>query len=107
MTKKQKVIGNKTQITDPLAPIKLRFQRLKTVRAELAKLKVLYQEHDRLMTELLPLFIKVESDNFTIAREISLGTEKYRLTPHFYDEKKGQLMSKVWKSTAFESASIE
>ena len=110
-TKVKKVTGKKVQVqtafTDPLAPIKLKFQRLRTLRAELASLKQKYQEHDALMQELLPMFIQVQADKITVAREITLGSEKYRFTPFFYDEKKGLIVPKVWKSTAFEAGAIE
>ena len=94
------------QPQDPLASIKAKFKRVKELRAEIQGVKKLYIEHDQLMTELLPLFIKVEPDRFTIARQVSLGTESYRLVPYFFDEKRG-LVAKVWKSTPFESAVIE
>ena len=110
-TKVQKVKGKKVKVqtvfTDPLAPIKLKFQRLKTLRAELASLKQKYQEHDALMQELLPMFIEVQADKITVKREITLGSDKHRFTPFFYDEKKGLVVIKVWKSTAFEAGSIE
>jgi hypothetical protein len=59
------------------------------------------------MTELLPLFIVKTDSQFIINREITIGTEKHKLAPHFYDEKKGIVLAKQWKSTAFETATIE
>jgi len=107
MTKKQKVLkAQKPVFADPLIAIKARFQRLHALRAEIARLKGLYKEHDTVMQELMPMFIQVQADKFIIAREITLGTEKYRFTPYFYDAKDG-LKAKVWKSSAFEVGTIE
>lgn len=116
-TKKQKVTGKKIKMgkntqnvqtaANALTQVKDRFKALKKVRAELAKMKNLYVEHNTLMNELLPLFIETKADKFIIKREITIGSTKYRFTPFFYDEKKGMVVPKVWKSTAFESGSIE
>ena len=84
-----------------------KFKRLKEIKAELSGFKTKYQEHDALLAELLPLFIEQDADKFVINREITLGTKKYRITPHFYDEQKGIVVPKTWKSTAFPTASIE
>jgi hypothetical protein len=95
---------------DPFASItsvQAKFKRVKQIRAELAKLKVLYQEHDRLMEELIPLFVTKENDRFVVARQITLGAETYKVSAYFYDEKKGELKSKAWKSTAHETFTIE
>ena len=86
---------------------KLSSTALKKVRAEIAKMKNLYVKHNELMEELMPLFIEVQADQFIIKREIKIGSTKYRFNPFFYDEKKGTVVPKVWKSTAFESGSIE
>jgi len=59
------------------------------------------------MEELMPLFIETTAEEFIIKREIKIGNQKYRFTPFFYDEKKGTIVPKVWKSTAFESGAIE
>jgi len=111
MTKKQKIQSAKTQIPSTvqaaLTSLKDKFSRLSEVRTQITKMKALYQEHDQLMEELMPLFVSVDQDQFTIQREISIGTHKYRFNPHFYDVKKGKILAKVWKSTAFESGSIE
>ena len=108
MNKKTAIIA-KVQLSalTQMGQINIKFSRLKALRNEIARLKTLYTEHDNLMQELLPLFIKVEADKFTIQREIQIGTDKYRLTPYFYDTKKGILLAKCWKSTALESFSIE
>jgi len=117
-SKKKKVTGKKITVqaskknsiqtaTSVLTQIKDRFKALKKVRAQLASVKSLYIKHNELMTELMPLFIEVKADEFIIKREIKIGSTKYRFTPFFYDEKKGTVVPKVWKSTAFESGSIE
>jgi hypothetical protein len=97
-------------MTNPLNQLNLlnaKFKRLKDLRVELTKMKALYQEHDRLMEELLPIFVEVNQDAFVMKREITIGTNKYRLAPYFYNEKKGHIVAKVWKSSAFETAVIE
>jgi len=119
-TKKTKITGKKINVqsgvkkaaaiqtaTSALTQIKDRFAALKEVRAQLAGVKQLYIKHNELMEELMPLFIEVNADEFIIKREIKIGTKKYRFTPFFYDEKKSTVVPKVWKSTAFESGSIE
>jgi len=112
ITGKKITVGKKTQTnvqtaTSALTQIKDRFIALKKVRAKLASVKSLYVQHNELMTELMPLFIEVKADEIIIKREIKIGSTKYRFTPFFYDEKKGTVVPKVWKSTAFESGSIE
>lgn len=118
-TKKGKVTGKKIKVqsgkkantvqtaTSALTQIKDRFTALKKVRAQIAGMKQLYVKHNELMQELMPLFIETTPDEFIIKREIKIGSTKYRFTPFFYDEKKGTVVPKVWKSTAFESGSIE
>jgi len=105
----KKKAGKKTvqTATSALTQIKDRFEELKKVRAQLAAVKSLYVKHNELMEELMPLFIETTADEFIIKREIKIGTKKYRFTPFFYDEKKGHVVPKVWKSTAFESGAIE
>jgi len=108
MTKKQKILAVKTPaVINHLAAIQTKFKHLKELRAKITQLKSLYAEHDQLMQELLPLFINVTPSEFRIQREVVLGSEVYKFTPHFYDTKKGLVLSKVWKSTAFESGAIE
>lgn len=92
---------------DQFAALKDKFKKLSEIRAQLAATKTLYQQHDQLVSELLPLFIKKTDKQFIIEREITLGTEIHKLVPYFYDEKKGILLAKQWKSTAFETASID
>jgi len=92
---------------DQLTVMQNKFAALKGLRDQINAMKDLYRQHDELMSELLPLFIRVEPDKFTVQREITLGTQKYRFCPFFYDTKKGKLLSKIWKSTAHESGTIE
>jgi hypothetical protein len=111
MTKKQKILAAKKlptpTVADQFAEIKAKFKKLAEIRAEIAKSKALYQQHDALLSELLPLFITKTDKQFIIQREITLGDEIHKLIPYFYDEKKGTLLSKQWKSTAMETATIE
>lgn len=86
--------------------IRQKLHRVKEIREQVQQMKQLYQEHDALMGELMPLFIEVQDDKFTIHREISLGGETFRFSPAFFDENKGQLIAKTWKSVAQESGSI-
>ena len=99
--------------TPPPSPVSLlgatqdMFARLKEIRIQLAGVKSLYAEHDKLMTALLPLFIEITPNKFIVHREITIGTEKYRYSPNFWDEKDAELKARVWKSTAHKSGTIE
>ena len=93
-------------LADSLDVINSKFKRLKELRAKIADIKSLYVEHDSLMRELLPLFITQDKDAFLISREITVGSHTYRFSPSFHSEKDG-LKSKSWKSTAFETGTIE
>ena len=110
-SKKQKVTGKKikvvTTLAQKIAAVQTRFAELKKLRAKIAGLKALYIKHNELMEELMPLFIEVQTDQITVKRELTIGNKKYRFNPFFYDEKKGQMLPKVWKSCAFESGTIE
>lgn len=108
-TKRSNKLSKKITInpTNSLAGINSKFKELKELRAQINKLKTLYQRHDALMEELLPLFIEVQSDKFIVHREFKLGSKTYRVAPYFYDEKKSKLTAKVWKSTAFEAVAVE
>jgi hypothetical protein len=94
-------------VVDQMTLIKNKFSRLAQVRAQLAALKVLYAEHDSLVSELMPLFIEKTNDAFIVKRQITLGNTTHRLVPYFYDDKKGILKAKCWKSTAMETMAIE
>ena len=106
-SKKKKIISVAQQLSNQLSAVNDKFKQLKKLREQIGKLKSLYAEHDQLMEELLPLFIEKTPDAFIVKREVTVGTEKYRFTPFFYDEKKALVRAKVWKSTAFESGTIE
>jgi len=117
MTKKQKVLKTMKMTkpaalpaptaTDQFSAIKDKFKQLSEVRAKINASKALYQQHDALLSELLPLFITKTDTQFIIQREITLGNEKHTLVPYFYDAKKGAFLAKQWKSTAMETATIE
>ena len=62
---------------------------------------------DALMEELLPTFIQTTATQFVINREVTIGTQTYRFTPSFFNTSRGQVVAKSWKSTAFETGSIE
>lgn len=96
-----------TPAVNPLTALKQKFERLKELRNEINKMKVLYQEHDALMEELMPMFVTVTADEIVINREVVLGNKKYRVNPFFYDEQKATFKSKVWKSTAFNAVTVE
>lgn len=118
----KKIVGKKIKIHQPknmtitkaspnpinqLTGIQAKFKELKAVRAKLSGMHDLYVKHDQLMKELMPLFITTEADKFTIAREITIGSTKYRYNPSFWDEAKAELKAKRWKSAAFPSGTIE
>ncbi len=105
MTKK--ALKTKTGFANQVSSVKDKLKKIKELRSKINSLKHLYQEHDALMEEILPLFIEIQADKFIIAREIKLSGQTFKLSPFFYDEKKGQLVAKSWKSTAFPVASIE
>jgi hypothetical protein len=106
MGKKKAVVKEEVSPVLSLEVVNAKFTKLKELRAKIIGLKSLYVEHDTLMRELLPLFITQDKDSFLIAREITIGTHTYRFSPAFYSEKEG-LRSKAWKSTAFETGTIE
>jgi len=90
-----------------LTSIQTKFKRLKEIRTKITGLHDLYREHDALMEELLPLFIKVTPNSFVVTKEITIGTTTYRFNPSFYDVKKMRLTSKNWKAAAHPSGWIE
>jgi|WetSurMetagenome_2_1015567.scaffolds.fasta_scaffold607536_2 hypothetical protein len=94
-------------VSDALANIAGKFQRLSELRQRINELKGLYQEHDALQSELLSLFVQKTDSQFVIARQFTVGGRTYRLTPFFYDQAKGTLLAKRWKSTAHETFTIE
>lgn len=110
-SKKKKITGKKLSVkvtlAQKIAAVQAKFAELKKLRARISGLKALYVKHNELMEELMPLFIEVEADQIIVKRELTIGNKKYRFNPFFYDEKKGQMLPKVWKSCAFESGTIE
>lgn len=107
MPAKKKPAKKTAAQTNPVAELKQKLARIQEIRKELAKVKALYQEHDVLLTQVLPMFIDVQDDKFIIARSISLGGKKYDLVPYFYDPEKGTLVGKQWKSTAMNTVTID
>jgi hypothetical protein len=97
----------KTSRDFQLEMVKSKFIRLKKLQAQISEVKTLYAQHDEIMNDLLPLFVTVRHDTISIRRELKIGTKTYRLNPHFYDTKKGRIVSSVWKSTACKTATIE
>ena len=94
-------------LVSSLDSVNAKFKRFKELRAKIASIHDLYSECDALFKELLPLFIINEKDSFLITREITVGTEKHRFTPSFYDTEKGIIKTKSWKSAPFETGTIE
>lgn len=90
-----------------LAGIADKFRQLEALRQRINELKTLYAQHDALQSELLPLFIQKTDTQFIVNRQVAIGNRTYRLTPFFYDEAKGTILSKRWKSTAHETFTIE
>jgi len=104
--KKKAAVQAPLSAISALTSVSYLFEKLDEVNAKIAASKKLYQEHDALMEELLPLFIEVHADRIIVKREITVGTKTYRYTPFFYDEKKGVLLTKVWKATCHEAGRI-
>lgn len=94
-------------ISASFGSVQKKLEQLKTLRKKIEGLKVLYAQHDALMNEVLQEFIEITPERIVFHREIQVGTKKYRIIPFFYDPKKGQIKTKIWKSTAFETASLE
>lgn len=92
---------------DLLDPIRVKFSRLAEIRATLASLKALYEEHDRLQEELLPSFITRTATGFEIKNQITVGNNTYRLHPAFFDVSKNKFVAKTWKSAASPTMIIE
>lgn len=92
---------------DQMTQIQTKFARLAELRRQIEANKAIYEEHDRLMLELLPLFVERNSDNteFRVKREIQIGTRRYRYTPAFL--KGDELVAMSWKSVASSSGRIE
>jgi hypothetical protein len=92
---------------NPLDAIQAKFTRLTEVRAQIESSKVLYQEHDRLVEELLPMFVEKTADAFTFKRKVIIGTKTYTLVPYFYNAQKDKIVVKQWKSSCFPTITIE
>ena len=106
-TRGRRVPVREVPVTDQLAAVRLKFSRLREVRNQLDQARNLYREHDAIMEELLPMFIQQTPTGWVINREVTIGTQTYRFNPYFYDTRRNRTVAKVWKSTAFETGSIE
>lgn len=80
--------------------IRSKFDRLAEVQKLLAEAKDLYKEHDALMEEIIPLFVKKTAKGFTIRRKFSVGRKTFMLEPSFFDSKKDSIKAKIWKASA-------
>jgi hypothetical protein len=94
-------------VVDPILALKEKFAEIKEIRKKLVEVKALYQRHDQLVAELLPYFVEVTPDKFILKREFIIGSDKFRLVPYFFDEKKGCILPVVWKSSAHRTLTIE
>lgn len=99
--------GPKLSAFNQLKTIEAKFKRLQAIQQELNKVKALYQEYDALMEELMEVAIEVQPDKIIIHRDVTIGKATHRVSPHFFDEKKGKLLAKMWKSTPFPSFTLE
>jgi len=88
--------------------IQAKFDRLETLRTQIAAAKTLYAEHDALSAELMEVFIQRTPDGgFTVKRSYTIGSKTYHYTPSFFDTSKNALVAKQWRSGAFPSGAIE
>ena len=92
---------------DPFAILNAKVLRMKELQAQIVQLKGAYAELDKLKEEMIPYFVTVEPDRFTINRKLILGTKTYNIHPFFFDEKKGIVLAKTWKSVAHETFNVE
>lgn len=108
-TKKQKVmpIIPVVPAKNVLQSVQDQFKKLGELNALISSMKNLYAEREALITALQPLFIEVKNEEFIIKRSVTIGNKTYRYSPFFFNEKKGQIVAKVWKSTCFDSGYIE
>jgi len=92
---------------DPLEAIRAKFTRLSELQTQIAATKALYEEHDRLLEELVPSFVTKTDTGYTIVNQITIGSRVYRLHPAFFDVTKNRVVAKKWKSAAFPTMTIE
>ena len=65
--------------TNPLADLEAKFSRLTDIRQQLTATKELHKEHDRLVEELLPLFVTQTADGWDIKKRITLGSRTHKI----------------------------
>jgi hypothetical protein len=92
---------------NPLAALEEKFSRLTEIRRQLTAAKELHKEHDRIVEELLPLFVTQTPEGWQVKRQITLGTATHRLVPYFFNQSENRIKAKQWKSTAFETMTID
>ncbi|MBE3144070.1 MAG: hypothetical protein IMZ61_09130 [Planctomycetes bacterium] len=100
-------IGTPAPQVNPLAALEAQFSRLTEIRRQLTSAKELHKEHDRIVEELIPLFITQTPEGWTIKREITLGSRTHRLVPYFFNAAENRIKAKQWKSTCFETMTID
>jgi hypothetical protein len=106
-SRSRRVAVRPVPVTDQLAAIRAKFSRLRELDAQIGAVRPLYAERERLMAELLPAFVTITPTQVIANREITIGTEVYRLNPYFLDTRTNSIKSKVWKSAAFETFTVE
>ena len=94
-------------VANPLQELEAKFSRLAEIRRQLTAAKELHKEHDRIVEELMPLFVTQTAEKFEIKRQITLGTATHRLVPYFFNASENRIKAKQWKSTAFETLTID
>ena len=91
----------------PMASLVSKVKKIKEIRSKINERNKLFIEHDQLMSEVLQYFITMDSDSILINRKLTIGSQTIRLIPFFFDEKKGTIVTKTWKSTPHETFTIE
>jgi hypothetical protein len=94
-------------VTDQLEAIRQKFQRLRALDEQIGQIHPLYEERNRLMEELLPAFVTITPTQVITQRQITIGTNVYRINPYFLDTRRNIIKGKVWKSACFETFTIE
>ena len=94
--------------TELEAALKAKFDRLAALKAQIASLKGLYEQHDALTQELMGMFITRDTDgSWKVKTSLTIGNKTYRFSPAFFDEKKSSLTAKNWKSGAYPVGTIQ
>ena len=99
-------LSPRARVRAPSDVVLNKFRRLAQIERVMTRNKRLYTEHDQLVADLLPLFIRSNGNQIIINREITIGTQRFRLTPGFLESSRG-IKATTWKSTAFKNFLIE